>query len=160
MANLIENHVVEQSDFTFHRISAQVERVLFSLDFIARHRLGVSLDEVYQSQNERFGTCRRTAKRDLSTMVAAGVILVKTEDRQQVFRLNPSMKLGQLLLSNSAEDNDANKPQLKILRYPTELARLDRKLQDAKRRSQEVNEEIDQLWEAYLDESVRMFPYE
>ena len=98
MANLIENHKQSNADFCFQRISAQVERVLFSLDFIARHRNGVTLYEVHRSQNERFGTSTRTAKRDLSTMVAVGIVLVKTEDKKQVFSVNPAMKLGQLLI--------------------------------------------------------------
>jgi predicted DNA-binding transcriptional regulator YafY len=97
MENLIENHAIEQPDFTFRRISAQVERVLFSLDFIARHRFGATLHEVYQSQNERFGICRRTTERDISTMVAVGIVLVRQDDGKQVFSLNPAMKLAPIV---------------------------------------------------------------
>ena len=103
MANLIENHPQSNADFCFQRISAQVERVLFSLDFIARHRFGVTLQDVYESQNDRFGTCRRTAKRDLSSMIAVGVVLVQNEDGKQVFSLNPAMKLGQLLVNGGVK---------------------------------------------------------
>jgi hypothetical protein len=88
-----------KADFNFQRISAQMERILFSLDYVARHRFGTTIQDLHESQKDRFGVCERTTARDISTMLATGIIMVRTEDGKKTFSLNPAMKLGQLLAS-------------------------------------------------------------
>ena len=85
--------------FGFDRISLQIERILFSAEFIASSRFGATLDSLHRAQRARFGTCNRTARRDLSTMVAVGLVVVERVGQQNIFRVNPTMRFGQLLLS-------------------------------------------------------------
>jgi hypothetical protein len=103
------DHRKMERDFTFDRISPQIERILFSIEFVASHRYGVTMGMLHQAQKDRFGTCHKTARRDISVLVAVGLLVIADrKERHNIFKLNPSMRLGQLLLSVSNQSMEGS----------------------------------------------------
>lgn len=71
------------------RKQEQIVRLFILLEFVSNGRPSRSVKEIYEYMDFRFGVCKRTAMRDLSTMRRIGVICA-TSDRNGTLGLSAS----------------------------------------------------------------------
>ncbi len=86
------------------RVQFQLSRMLWMIEFVAVHRMGVTFEDLNVTMKEQFGTCERTTHRDASVLVRAGIV---SEDRSGFvsrFKINSMSRLGNLITGRPSRE--------------------------------------------------------
>lgn len=86
---------------TSHRACEQVSRLLVALEFIARHRFGVTLSDLRDHMREEFNASPKTVRRDAAVLVRLTFVFEERTSDALRLRVDPAKLLPRMLAGGS-----------------------------------------------------------